>query len=124
DAWAVGYYYTGDDYFTLAMHWDGTGWAVVTSPNAGPGANYLRAISALSTRDIWAVGNYSPGGLGAYQTLTEHWDGTQWTLVPSPSPSAGNSYLRGVQALSPNDAWAVGYYDGEGGLSMNTLTLR
>src|SRR5437870_826974 len=38
DCWAVGYYYTGNAvesgmYQTLIEHWDGSSWAIVTSPN-------------------------------------------------------------------------------------------
>jgi len=36
-----------------------------------------------------------------------------WSVVPSPNPSTYN-YLNGVTAISANDAWAVGYYDGTG----------
>jgi hypothetical protein len=43
--------------------------------------------------------------------LTEHWDGSSWSVVPSPNPlptSKGNNFLTGVTALSSTDAWAVG----------------
>jgi hypothetical protein len=39
--------------------------------------------------------------------LTEHWDGTRWSVVPSPTGSY--DVLEGVTALSANDIWAVGY---------------
>jgi hypothetical protein len=40
-------------------------------------------------------------------TLVAHWNGTRWTGVASPNP--GGSFLNAVSALSPSDAWAVGY---------------
>jgi len=40
-------------------------------------------------------------------TLIEHWNGSRWSIVPSPSPG-GDSLLKGVAAVSANDAWAVG----------------
>src|SRR5207248_4313678 len=54
---------------------------------------------------IWAVGDL------VSQTLVLHWDGSSWSIVPSPSPGSSN-YLRGVAAVSSNDVWAVGDYSG------------
>ena len=45
-----------------------------------------------------------------YQTLIEHWNGTAWSIVPSPNGGSGNNYLQSVAAISANDVWAVGYY--------------
>jgi hypothetical protein len=64
-------------------------------------------ISAHSTNDIWAVG-FQDTGQYIPQTLTEHWDGSQWSVVPSPNDGSGDNSLTGVTALSPNDVWAVG----------------
>jgi hypothetical protein len=65
------------------------------------------AISAVSPGDIWAVGHYT--STGQYRTLTQHWDGTQWSIIPSPDPGY-NNFLHGVAAISANDVWAVGSY--------------
>jgi len=47
-----------------------------------------------------------------FLTLTEHWDGTSWKVVPSPSPEGIGeqtaSILGAVAIASPNDVWAVG----------------
>jgi hypothetical protein len=64
----------------------------------------------VSANDVWAVGFYN---ITTTQTLVEHWNGTAWSVVSSPNPSAGGDYLYGVAALSGNDVWAVGaYYTG------------
>jgi hypothetical protein len=39
--------------------------------------------------------------------LIEHWDGAQWTVVPSPNPN-GWSWLNAVAAVASDDVWAVG----------------
>jgi len=45
-------------------------------------------------------------------TLTLHWDGTAWSLVPSPSVGTVLSSLTDVAAIAAGDAWAVGFsYD-------------
>jgi len=106
DVWAVGSYGASKQpSSTLVEHWDGTQWSVVPSPNIANVNNILTAVTAVSSNNIWAVGNYQNGSF----TLIEHWDGIQWSIVPSPSPSNINSALYGVTAISANDIWAVGY---------------
>jgi len=45
-------------------------------------------------------------------------------VVPSPDPGAanGNTFLDGVLAFSATNVWAVGTYDGTGG--MRTLVMH
>jgi hypothetical protein len=81
-------------------------WNLVTSPDPRATINYLTSMAAVSADDIWAVGFYGPGS--GDQTLIEHWDGTAWSVVPSPSPGTDN-YLQGVAVVAANDVWAVGY---------------
>jgi hypothetical protein len=109
DVWAVGGSSDGGAYPTLTMHWNGTRWSVVSSPNPGSKGNSLSAITAIAANDVWAVGSYSTT-MPQYYTLTIHWDGTRWTLVPS---LAGSQLinLAGVSAVSSNDVWAVGSGD-------------
>jgi hypothetical protein len=112
DVWAVGYYRdtTLNADRNLILHWDGSSWSVVTSPNVGNSHNGLAAVSAVSANDVWAVGNYAGSG-GSRVTLTLHWDGSSWSVVSSPNvTNIGENYLNGVGALSANDVWAVGYY--------------
>src|SRR5262249_39157236 len=42
-------------------------------------------------------------------TLTQHWNGTSWSIVTSPNPGSGSSYLIGIAAVTTSDVWAVGY---------------
>jgi hypothetical protein len=126
DVWAVGYSrYNPDpqsDDHTLVLHWNGTNWSFEASPNLGTSHNRLYAISARATNDIWAVGEYiaSPGAATA--TLTLHWDGVQWSALPSPNVGTSDNSLRGVSAIAPNNAWAVGYYTT--GSSEQSFSLR
>jgi hypothetical protein len=123
NAWAVGEYSNGTDLLSLIEHWDGTAWAQVPSPSVGTDRNLLNGVAATSAKDAWAVGYYDPGNPGEtdYQTLIEHWDGTSWTVVPSPSPGGPDhaNWLYSVAATSPTNAWAVGDFDN--GTSLQTL---
>jgi hypothetical protein len=59
---------------------------------------------------------------GKITTLIEHWNGTQWSVVPSPSPGI-DAELSGVAATSASDAWAVGQFTPVGG-NQTTLILH
>lgn len=110
DAWAVGTYNDkiGNQY-TFAEHWDGAQWNYVSSPNpSGTNNSWFTAISAISSSDVWAVGYYFNNSLNANQTLTEHWNGTAWSIVASPNTGNGSNFLTGVSAIASNNVWAVG----------------
>jgi hypothetical protein len=113
DAWAVGAYYSGSNQYTLTERWNGSSWSIVPSPNASPdGGNVLLDTAVVSRDDIWAVGTYNtPGQLN--KTLVMHWNGTGWTIVPSPN-APGFNVLGSVVANSSTDAWAVGVTGSDG----------
>ena len=114
DVWAVGNLCGPGTARTLTMHWDGTGWAVIPSPNKSSlDDSELSSVSAVSSNDVWAVGNYQVAFQYQWETLIEHWNGTAWSIVPSPNPSDSEiTYLKGVSAVSATDVWAVGYSQG------------
>ena len=123
DAWAVGFN-GSDNIETSAMHWDGTNWKSVATPNVGEGTNKLNAVLALAPYDVWAVGfstPVAPPKQAPTLTLIEHFDGTSWAVVPSPNVGANganqSNRLLGLTANSANDIWAFGSYsvaDGSG----------
>ena len=115
DVWAVGYHYGSGPSQTLVEHWNGSTWSVLPSPNVGVAWDELDAVAARAGNDVWAVGHYLPAGSYQWETLVEHWDGTAWSVVPSPNAGTSDNYLTGIAALAGNDVWAVGYYEGDGG---------
>jgi hypothetical protein len=125
DVWAVGHYYDDDNKReqTLTMHYADGQWTVVTSPNSETSNSYLTGVATAAANDVWAVGYYGPIG-GPYQTLTMHYTGGQWTLVPSPNVDTGSNALSGVTAVSANDVWAVGYYYNSSGDTEQTLAIH
>ena len=112
--WAVGRYVTRTAQTqTLVLHWNGSSWKQIASPNPGQVAessHELKAVRASSARNIWAVGDYSVGTGAPIHTLIEHWNGTAWKQVASPNPDPSESVLHGVATISPGNAWAVGSY--------------
>ena len=109
DAWAVGAYLPSSSNVlaTLAEHFDGTRWTAFPLPNVGVQQNVLLAVSMPAPGSAWAVG-YFVNGKFQQQTLIEHFNGSVWSVVPSPSPGALQNILYGVTAISNSDVWAVG----------------
>jgi hypothetical protein len=89
-------------------------WKLISSPNPGNDSNFLAGVAAASSNDVWAVGNFQTNG--AVQTLTEHWQGNKWSVVPSPSPGSKTfpiaAQLNAVAHIpgTQDDFWAVGEY--------------
>ena len=100
-------------------------WATVShhpdaiTPGAIVYASSLRAVSAVSASDAWAVGGYSTATGGGM--LIMHWNGTSWTKSTPPSGMTGS--LEAVSADSPTDAWAAGQYNNSSGVTV-PLTLH
>ncbi len=107
DIWAVGAVISSGVAQTFIEHWNGRNWAVVASPAASTQNNHLDGVTAISASDVWAVGDFQNAS-GVFQTLTEHWNGTAWSIVSSPSGVGPEAGLLGVAAVSTSDVWAVG----------------
>jgi hypothetical protein len=87
--------------------------------------NYLWGIASVDGGTAaWAVGDSVPPSTGNAQSLIEYGSATGgWRVVPSPDPSSnGNNILDGVVAFASNNVWAVGEWDGQGG--MRTLIMH
>ena len=106
---------------TLTLHWNGSAWSQVASPNVGTSTNLLWGASG-SGNDVWAAGEYSNGQFTPGQTLTLHWNGGGWSVVPSPNPGTDGNRIYAIGG-SGNDAWAVGIY-WNGFFNPRTLTLH
>ena len=87
----------------------GAAFTVVSSPNAPVGESVLNSVRASSATDAWAVGSSCCAtnnfGRGA---LTEHWNGSRWSVVPSLDTRFNDELLNAVIDISPSNAWAVG----------------
>lgn len=113
DVWAVGASCFSDgECQTLTEQWNSSQWSIVSSPNGAiGGVNVLNTVTVIASDDVWAVGTDSPLS-GSGQTLTMNWNGSQWTILPSPNPDSISNILTGVSGGSSNDVWAVGYIGG------------
>ena len=53
-----------------------------------------------------AVG--SSGARAIFRDLAESWDGTHWSVLPTPSPGNRSDFLNGVSCVSPDTCTAAG----------------
>jgi hypothetical protein len=102
---------------TFAARWDGSTWVSVPMPTAGPSA-VLASLSCPSPAFCVAVGfTHSPGrqyvagledGEPTTRAVVEVWNGTRWTIQPTPLASVRGSVLSGVSCVSNHYCLAVG----------------
>lgn len=103
DAWRVGF----EGANTLAEHWNGRRWKQVATVTPAAGG-YLTHVTAISSDDVWATGNVDGG---RHRTFTEHWDGSDWSLVHDGLDSAT---LETISGTASDDVWIGGTGDGIG----------
>lgn len=114
---------------TFSEHFNGTAWRVVPMPpvnSSNINAFFqFSAIKANSPRDVWAVGDSGVIDVPSSQkTLIEHFNGTAWTIVPSPSPGSINVLSGVTTSNASNNVWAVGTDTPAGTSVAQTLTLN
>ncbi|MBV9452145.1 MAG: hypothetical protein JO345_40290 [Streptosporangiaceae bacterium] len=115
DVWVAGDQEGADGRFqTLAEHWNGHSWSVVPTPDPGSIGNHLYGMYAVSSSDIWAVGQQL-GGSFPDNGLVEHWDGHSWSVVSLPRIPGASVLLQGVTANADGQVYAVGEADSTAG---------
>jgi len=109
------------------LHWDGTKWTLMLIPNLGGEGSRFNAITALSANDVWGVGQTQELD-GSILTLTEQFDGTQWTVAPSPDPGVVGDLivnsLLAVAGFGGRLAFALGTQEMTGHCCQLTLALK
>jgi hypothetical protein len=107
-AWAVGFFVNGKfQQQTLIEHFDGNVWSVVSSPSPGAFQNMLYGVAAISDNDVWAVGTQQDSN-GVFHALTEHWNGSAWSVVNAVDAGANGNQFYAVKAIASNNVYAVG----------------
>jgi hypothetical protein len=109
DAWLVGQQAGGR---ALVEHWDGVAWMEVGTPDTGSSVT-LADVAAATSTDVVAVGfarTCTPAGGCSRRTLTERYDGSGWSVIPSANPSkVGRNLLFGTSNVPGTGVfWAVG----------------
>jgi hypothetical protein len=116
DIWALGGDSTGHEFL---VEFNGTTWSQVAAmPTINGRLIQASSITAISPTDVWIAGKAFFTSVVHYpriQTIDHQavaqWNGTSWSVVPTPTPDPGqtvNTFFNGIAAVSANDIVAVG----------------
>ena len=84
----------------------------MASPKAAAGTTYtLTAVSCPSTTACTAVGIRNASGTAVGATLIEQWNGTSWSITPSPTPTNTILAMNSISCTSATSCTAVGAID-------------
>lgn len=119
-AWVVGSFTDASDVqHPLILHWNGRTWARMASPRAGGlSSSVLEGVAAARGGSAWAVGSSRNDTDTMQNVVILHWNGSTWTAQRGPQPGT-LSELFAVSASSGSNAWAVGDYIDQAGVTRN-----
>ena len=87
DCWTVGYlgtFLSAGPILNEALHWNGTAWSKVSTPDLGGSADgdtsFLYGVRCTSRTNCWAVGLAQPSGESVDSQLV-HWNGVKWSAA-------------------------------------------
>jgi len=109
---AIGGYFNsaGSDSYAFAEVWNGTVWSISPIPDPAPaGSDGLDGISCSSPTACTAVGTSNANSQAPLVTWVERWNGTSWSIQPSPNATGLGSVLAVVSCPSATFCNAVGY---------------
>ena len=97
---------------TLAERWNGTAWTIQSTPNPTGAQQQPPDGDLVHVRDGVHRGRVLRATATPDRvTLAERWNGTSWTIQPTPSPpGAHSSDLTGISCTSATACTAVGNY--------------
>ena len=106
DVWVIGIYYPLERE-TFAMHWNGSGWQLMspTPPSPGPREPEYRAIGAAGGDDVWIGGIDDSGDASVMR-----WDGSAWSNMPL-DPGFPSSEVFDIVVSAPDDVLVLGTGD-------------
>ena len=115
----------------LIEQWDGVRWSVMHSPSTRPPyrAINLSGVSCVSAISCVAVGSSRRTDIlheVVLHELVETWDGSEWSLSPTPQPPTNVYSALDAVSCTPEHCAATGYTDGymdTNGFTENTLVL-
>lgn len=98
---------------SLIESWNGSVWSIVPSPNTSTiENNTLRGVSCSGPSACTAVETYDPDDPNqspVSMTLIESWNGSVWSMIPSPNPSpTDRNSLAAVSCTGSSACTAVG----------------
>jgi hypothetical protein len=81
-------------------------------PQPGKQGNFLNGVSCVSPDTCTAAGEAFHSN-SQTTSLIESWNGSRWSVVPSPTPGTGQTLVNGVSCASKDACNVVGSYNTE-----------
>ncbi len=97
----------GFDPEMLVLHWDGTSFERLPTPQIDSQFVALDGVVAIAEDNAWAVG-YRLGPNFENQPLSIHWDGRRWSRVSVTATGRTSASLEDVTVTDSGEVWAVG----------------
>jgi hypothetical protein len=116
--WAVGHTGFSPDDGPLTERWDGAVWSTVASQDAPGNFPTMADVTALSSRQAWAVGSSSVQN--GNRAFVESLRGQRWRLESIPHVT-NDDILTAVTSVRGPQIWAVGWYDTPSGRSQTLI---
>ena len=117
DGWVLAPFFPAGGVNTTAERWHDRRWTAVplaVSPQPLTEGLAVGGLASQSARSAWAAGYFYKAAVGVSAgtaptgALIEHWDGSQWSIVPNPAASRQGTSLHSLTVVSPTDIWAAG----------------
>jgi hypothetical protein len=93
-----------------------TGWMHMPTPDASAPRNWGRGIWGRWSWDLWTVGSFEQvftvPPYYKQNDLIMHWNGSAWFTYPPMNLSTTLDDLWDVEAIAPDNVWAVGIFNG------------
>ena len=103
-------------FVTAAERWNGASWTIQRTPNReGANFNELQSVSCATANRCTAVGDVVGESVGE-AALAERWNGTRWSIQPTPAAGAVSD-LTGVSCPDSTACVAVGLGTGDAALT-------
>lgn len=112
DCTAVGYYVNGSGHEQTLIETTtgGSGWSIVSSPNASTYDNWLNGVSCTSATDCTAVGFYNDSSNDSRTLIEATTDGKTWSIISSADVVSTWNQLTSVSCTAASECTAVGAY--------------
>ena len=116
-------YYGRNQLARLVEQWNGTAWSIKQASNPRNAAlSALSGVSCVASTACVAVGNYLDYSSDDWLTLAEAWNGSTWTVTPSPNPAKSIvNNLSGVSCTTPTSCTAVGHYENQANMDVKLV---
>lgn len=107
---AVGYTQSGSTNQNLGLHYNGSSWSTVTTPDP-ESSDTLSGLGASSTGAVWAVGGSTSTTSSVTAPVALTWNGSSFVNESPTLPSTASGALVAATVLPDGQVICVGYQD-------------